>query len=335
MSSAAKPTPIFYLLHGEDDLSVEEAVGKMVRDLHKQPNADLNLARFDAATTPTSEIFGAAMAYPFMADKRLVIVRDYIGWYGRKGAGETGKRALEHLAITLPDLPDWTRFVLLERGALAENHRFVKLIRDHPAGYEKNFALPANPTDWIMRRARDVYASAIDPQAAAVLASVTTGDLRRADSELYKLALYVDGQHPITEADVAALTPYVPETTGFALVDALVEGRGAAASLTIRRLLEQDEDIFMIYGLIVRQFRLLVIAREHLDLGGGPAGLRDALGIRSDWQVEKIAKQARAFDLPRLEGVYRRLHEYDVQIKTGRIEAGVALDLVIAALNRT
>jgi len=327
--------PIFYLFHGDDDLGLAEAAAHMVRELRKSPNADLNRAQFDAAITPPNEIFGAAMAYPFMADKRLVIVRDYLAWHGRKGAGETGKRALEQLAATLPDLPEWTRFVLVERGTLPENHRFVKLVRAHAAGYEKAFALPKDATDWILKRARESYNTSIDPRAASALASVSGNDLRRADAELDKLTAYTNGTRPITEADVDRLTPYVAETTSFALVDALVEGRGAAASQTVRRLLQQEgEDIFMVFGLIVRQFRLLLIAREHIDSGGTPAGLRDALGIRSDWQAEKIAKQARTFDLPRLEAIYRRLHEYDVQIKTGRISGELAVDLLIAGLNK-
>ena len=57
------------------------------------------------------------------------------------------------------------------------------------------------------------------------------GDLRAADSELYKLSLYVDGERAIGEADVSLLTPYVSETSMFDMVDALAEGRTAAAWL--------------------------------------------------------------------------------------------------------
>jgi hypothetical protein len=37
-------------------------------------------------------------------------------------------------------------------------------------------------------------------------------------------------------------------------------------------------------------------------------------------------------NLAELEGIYRRLLDYDVEIKTGRIEAAAALDAVVGAL---
>lgn len=327
--------PIVYLLHGDDDLSIDEAVAKLLGDMRKQPNGEFNIGQYEGPTSPLNEVISAAMAYPFMSDRRLVIVRDLLAWAGRKGAGETGKRALEQLADALPALPDWTRFVLVERAPVNETNRILKLIRELPAGYEKQFALPKDATDWIIRRARDTYQAQIEGRAAAALASVTGNDLRRADSELYKLVAYTEGARPITEADVDTLTPYVAETTGFALVDALVEGRASAAAATVRRLLNQeDQDIFMIYGLIIRQFRLLLLAREHIDHGGTPAQLKDVLGVRSDWQLEKIVRQCRPFDLAGLERIYRRLHSYDVEIKTGRIAAELAVDLLIAGLSR-
>ncbi|MCS7070212.1 MAG: DNA polymerase III subunit delta [Anaerolinea sp.] len=327
--------PNVYLLHGDDDLGIAEAVDRLLAEMRALPNGEFNIAQHDGPTGALGEILSAAMAYPFMSDRRLVIVRDLIAWAGRKGAGEIGKRTLEQLAAALPALPAWTRFVLVERGPVSESSPILKLIRALPAGHEQQFALPKDATDWIVRRARDVYRVQIDGRAAAALASVTGNDLRRADNELFKLVAYTEGARPITEADIDALTPYIAETTGFALVDALVEGRGSAAAATVRRLLTQeDQDIFMIYGLIVRQFRLLLLAKEHIEHGGRPAQLRDVLGIRSDWQIEKIVRQCRPFDLPALERIYRRLHQYDVDMKTGKIDPELAVELLIAGLNR-
>lgn len=327
--------PTVYLLHGDDDLGIAEAVDRLLGEMRALPNGEFNIGQYDGPTGVLGEILSAAMAYPFMSDRRLVIVRDLLAWAGRKGAGETGKRTLEQLAAALPTLPPWTRFVLVERGPVSESSSILKLIRDLPAGHEQRFTLPKDATDWIIRRARDVYHVSIEGRAAAALASVTGNDLRRADNELFKLVAYTEGARPITEADVDTLTPYIAETTGFALVDALVEGRANAAAATVRRLLTQeDQDIFMIYGLIVRQFRLLLLAREHIDGGGTPAQLRDVLGLRSDWQIEKIVRQCRPFDLPALERIYRRLHHYDVEMKTGRIDPELAVDLLIAGLSR-
>jgi DNA polymerase-3 subunit delta len=44
----------------------------------------------------------------------------------------------------------------------------------------------------------------------------------------------------------------------------------------------------------------------------------------------KLARQAGNFEMDQLEGIHRQLLELDVAIKTGRIDAAVALELLVA-----
>ncbi len=324
--------PTFYIFHGDDDLRIEEEVTGMVAKMNEQPNGDLNTARFEAASSTIPEILSAALAYPFLADKRLVLVRDLLSWITRKGAGETGKHAVEALLEALPTLPEWTRLVFVERAKLADNHKILKLAQNDPGGFEKSFFVPKDSTSWIIKRAQELYGARIEPAAATALASVTVGDLRRADNELFKLVSYA-GERTITEADVRLLTPYVAEASMFEMVDALAEGRGKAAVSLVQHLLEQDEDVFGLYGMITRQFRLLLLAKEHLSGGGAPREIASAIGVHP-YVAEKLAKQTRSFTLEQLETVYRALQDYDFRMKTGQIEPRLALDLLIAGLTR-
>jgi len=182
MSKAVKT---FYLLHGDDDFGLEQELAAIRKRMGDGPNADLNtdefdgtVDEFDGTVASVPEVLNAVSSYPFLADRRLVIVRGMLGWITRKGAGETGKQAVEALLNALPTLPETARLVFVERGALAENSKLVKLARENPAGYEKLFASPSDATGWIMRRAKDAYETEIQPAAAAALAEVTGHDLR-------------------------------------------------------------------------------------------------------------------------------------------------------------
>jgi DNA polymerase-3 subunit delta len=328
----SKPTPTFYLFHGDDDLSIDEAVNKLRAAMGSDANADLNISEFEGQNTSVPEVVNAVSSYPFLADKRLVIVKGLLTWISRKGAGETGKKAVEQLLESLPTLPPYARLVFVEREKLADNNKLVKLAQSDPNGYEKCFAAPKDSTSWIIKRARDAYTAEIEPRAASALASVTAEDLRRADNELLKLVSYVGGERPISENDVALLTPYVAEASLFEMVDALAEGRGQVVVSLIHRLLgDQKEDPFALYGMIVRQFRLLLLAREYLSGGGNPAHLAEAIHVHS-FVAQKLAKQSRSFSVQQLERIYRALLDYDVKMKTGRIKPELALDLFIAAL---
>ncbi len=325
----AKPAPTFYLFHGDDDFRLEQEVQQFRAKLSDAPNADLNMSEFDGETTSAAEVINAARSFPFLADKRIVIVKGMLAWITRKGAGETGKKAVELLLESLPNLPETARLVFVERQKLPDSNKIVKLAREQ--GYEKLFDAPKDSTKWILKRAKDEYQAEIEPHAASALASVTGDDLRRADNELVKLALYANGERPITEQDVSLLTPYVAEADLFAMVDAMAEGRGQVALTLMHRLLEDKTDPFSLYGMIVRQFRLLLVAKEYLDAGGSPGGIAQAISVHN-FVAQKLAKQTRAFTLEQLEGIYRALLDNDFKIKTGRIKPELALDLLVARL---
>lgn len=330
----SKTPPTFYIFHGDDDLRIDEEVDKMRARMGSGAEADLNTAEFDGQTTDAAQVLSSASAYPFLFDKRLIIVKGMLAWITRKGAGETGKRAVERLAADLPKLPEWARVVFCERDKLPDTHKVIKAARESEYGFEKLFEAPRDASAWIIKRAADHYGAQIEPQAAAALASVIIGDLRRADNELLKLVAYVDGARPIRESDVALLTPYVSEANVFQMADAIAEGRGSAALEAYGKLLDQGEEPLMIYGMIVRQFRLLLLAKEHLAAGGYTNTLAEALNMRSGYGIDKVARQSRAFELDQLERIYRILQDYDRQMKTGMITPELALPLLIGSLTR-
>ena len=331
-------TPRFYLLYGDDSLALDAALAKMKASMGGDANADLNTDEFDAEDTDVAAILNAVCSFPFLADKRLVIARNVLRWNGRKGAGATGKKALERLADELPNLPETARLVLIERENLPDNNPILKLAQSHLHGYAKAFAVPKDSTHWIRRQAKSEYKVEIDPAAATALASVTGTDLRRADNELVKLVSYVGTERTITEDDVALLTPYVPETNIFQMIDALATGDGKTAFTLVDRVLRENprDDGFGLFAMVVRHFRLLLLTREHLASGGSsnPGSIAKAIGVRSSWQAKKLAVQSRLFTLAQLEQIYRRLQQYDADMKVGRIRPRLVLDLLVASLAR-
>lgn len=328
-------TTTFYILHGDDDLSIDEAVGKIRAKDADDPNAGLNTSEFDGSSATVPEIINAVTSYPFLSDRRMVIVKGLIGWITRKGAGQIGKDAVARLNDELPNLPDYARLILVERGAIKDNNAVMKVAKGLKNGKVQAFSAPKDPTSWIIDRARNAYEMRIDNRAAVALSAVIGDDLRRADNELVKLVNYVGVEdRSITEDDVAALTPYVPEANIFKMVDAIAEGRGELALDLMHRLLaDKKQDPFGLYGMIVRQFRLLLLTKEYLVSGGASGGIASAVGVRP-FVAQNLARQARGFSLADLETIYRSLAETDLKMKTGRIDPALALDLFVASIAR-
>lgn len=329
-------TKTFYIFHGDDALTRDEAVAKMRASMGTDSgaNADLNTSEHEGETVTVPEVINAVSSYPFLSDKRLVIVKGLLAHLTRKGAGAAGKQGMEYLLGALPTLPPYARLVLVERETLSDKDKIVRLAAEHPNGFVKAFQAPKDLSAWIRKRVVSEYQADIDHRAAAALAELVGDDLLRADSEIDKLVHYVEAARPITEADVAALTPYVPEASIFTMVDALANGQGAQALALMHRLMrEKDNDAFSLMGMIIRQFRLLLLAKEHLTTGGSPGSIAGALSV-APYTAQKLAQQSRTFSVTQLEHILRALADYDLKMKTGRIDQDLALDLFVASVTK-
>src|SRR5258707_14635977 len=89
------------------------------------------------------------------------------------------------------------------------------------------------------------------------------------------------------------------------------------------------QDPMSLLPMIYRQFRLLIQAREALDVGGDKRDLMKFPDFRSDFVAQKAIDQARNFTMEQLESIYRYLLDTDHGIKTGRVSDALALDLLV------
>jgi DNA polymerase III subunit delta len=327
-------TTTFYVLHGNDDLSIEEALNKLRAEMGTGTEAEMNITEFDGTRASVAEILNAVSSYPFLADKRMAIVTGLLTWITRKGAGQTGKDNVARLKDDLPNLPDYARLVLVERDGMSKNP-ITKLAASHERGFEREFKVPADTTGWIIHRAKKAYNVTIENRAALALGEVTGDDLRRADNELVKLVSYVEDGQPITEDDVATLTPYVAEANIFKMVDAIADGRARIALDLLHRLLsEKSQSPLGLYAMIVRQFRLLIMTKDLLGRGVQNNGeIAKSIGV-PPFVAKNLKGQCNSFDMPDLERIYRALQENDLKMKTGRIQPELALDLFIVSVAR-
>jgi len=100
----------------------------------------------------------------------------------------------------------------------------------------------------------------------------------------------------------------------------------------LHRLLE-NEDPFSLWGMVLRQFRLLIQAREILDGRGNKDDVARVLGLHP-FVAEKTTQQATHFSIESLENIYRELLRIDEGVKTSKITLDLAMDTLVVELTR-
>lgn len=133
----------------------------------------------------------------------------------------------------------------------------------------------------------------------------------------------------ITKSNIIKLLPKAkdilcqPPMMLFKFLDTMFDN--PAASLTLFHNVITYREAELVYSMLVRQFRNLIIAR---DLGA--AGLAEM----QRWQADKFVRQARNFDTVKLITLYRQLLTIDYQIKSGQTPYNMTelLDIFLLSL---
>ncbi len=325
------PNDNLLFLYGSDEF----AIARRLAEIQARHDKDgMNTARLEARTVSEDELNKAVNAMPFLGEKRLVFLANPSA---RTSAPAARQKFLDFLLAAPPS----TLVVLHE---LIDSRDFDKRLQDYPKHWlvkrAKNgefkselFLLPRlkDMPGWIIAEAKRQQGQ-MEPAAASRLSEMVGEETRVAAQEITKLLTYVNFARPVTAVDVEAVSVVSAQGDVFALVDALGSGDGKKAQKVLHRLLE-NEDAMALWGMVIRQFRLLLQAREIIEGRGGSLQVQQALGLH-EFVAGKVTDQARRFSLPALESIYHKLLEMDEGAKTSQVPLDLALDTLIVELTR-
>jgi len=327
---------MFYILYGQDDFSLNQAVEKIKAGLGDWEMLATSTTNLEGQHLTLSELRNKCDAAPFLSLHRLVIVDGLLGRFEvkqsrpRSGRGKSGNGLgeWEGLASYIGQMPETTALMLVDGEVKGHNPLLKKL---SPLAEVRTFPLlrGRDLKAWIQQRVREDGGD-ITPQAVNLLAELIGGDLWAMNGEIQKLLLYSQ-ERPIGEDDVRQLVSHVQEANIFALVDAVAEGRTELAQRILHRLYDDGVAPTYILVMITRQFRLIAQAK---DLGKGLSRLQiqDRLGLKSSYSLDKTLDQAKLYDFEGVKRAYDKLLETDLAIKTGKYSDKLALELLVTEL---
>ena len=207
---AGKIAPIYYL-SGEEPYYIDKVSEYLVDMFLKPEERDFNLDLVYGADVTVNQIIELCHAYPMMADRRVVLVRE-----------AQAIRSLDGLEQYLAHSTPTTVLIMCHKnGTLDKRKAAAKAIQQVGVLYENKrmpeSQLPTFIADYARRRKVQ-----IEPQAVQMLADHVGADLTRLAVEMDKLIMALpDGQTRITADGVEELTGVSKEFNNFELQSAL------------------------------------------------------------------------------------------------------------------
>ena len=328
---------MLYILLGEDDFSLVQWLEQIKRGIGDSALLAVSTTELDGQQMTLDQLRTVCETVPFLAQRRLVIVKGLLERFEPRG--KSSRQKIKHvsnqpneyksLAAYISKIPDSTILVLIDGRIRSSNPLFRELsaraeVRSFPLLRE------AKLRQWIQRRVTE-EGSSISPQAVNLMAKLVGGNLWIMTNEINKLVLFTSG-HRIEEGDVNRVVSYSQQANVFAMVDAVLEYKVRLAEQALQQLLQRGIAPAYLLVVLSRQFQMIVRAKELRNQGEPEAEIQNKLGLTSDFALHKTLEQADRYPLERLKEAYHKLLEADLSIKTGKYEAEVALNILIAEL---
>ncbi|MBR2822707.1 MAG: DNA polymerase III subunit delta [Clostridia bacterium] len=309
------------LFTGVEDHLKQEALSALRKALLPPGLEDLNETLLE--NPETDALIAAAETIPFMADRRLVVIRDYPPLVGR---AEADARLLEYL----PQVPPTALLLFYCVQPAVKTKKIVKAVQKLNGLVEfealKGAALTSFVTDAFRAQGREC-----DARTAEFLIFTCGSDTNLLLTEIAKIAAYRTDTPAVHPDDVKALATPSAESNVFQMVDAVVSGQDARALRLLRDTLLDGDDPVRLLGLLLRQFRLMQHVKIMQYEKRSPADMQSLMGL-SPYAFQQYLRQASLWSPRQIRDAVRLCLDTDLGIKSGRLPQKGTLETVILKL---
>lgn len=313
----------YYLFHGPNEFLIERALDDLKETLLPDSARPFNLEIFYGGESQPPDIVTQARSIPFLAGKRLVIVRRTEGFRAE---------ALDQFMPYLENPADSTCLVFVCSKADFKKG-FFKTIRSAGRAVYFEEIPEAQVPAWVKRSAAEM-GLVMDLQSCQYLQQVTGNDTRDLFGELEKIRIRF-GEGKVGLEEVRETVARTRSFTIFELMKLISNRECGPALVALNRYLEEEDKKggpLRLIGMLNRQLRLLYRTREILDRRGGRSEVEGILG-RARQSAGEFLSAARAWSLEELRTGLSLLYEADGHLKTGSA-AKTILEHVILSLCR-
>ena len=313
--------PSVLLFEGEDAGLMQSALKALRKALLPEGMEELNETRLEAPETDA--LIAAVETLPFMADKRLVLIRDYPALVGRAEPDE-------RLIAYLPRVPETSVLLFLCAQKPDARKKLYTLIKKSGGIVDFSSMTGRELTAFVINAFRERGKECAE-RTAEHLIFLCGSDSTRLLSEIEKIASLRSGQKDVHPQDVDALAVPSVESKVFQMIDAVVSGQDARAFSLLRAQLLSGENRVGILSMLLRQFRLM----QHIKImqyeKKRESEILAALGM-SPYIGSQYIRQASSWSNRQVRTAVHLCLNTDYQIKSGQLNQEGALESVMLQL---
>lgn len=300
-------------LTGENSFMLQQELRRIVDEFVAE-HSDMALEQIDGEEAEFDRIREALQSLPFLASKKLVVLRT-------PGANKQFTESAEALLTELSDSTD----VLIVEPKPDKRTAYYKFLKKHTELTDYPELDVPQLAKWLVQTAKEQGAN-LSLSDATYLVERVGANQQLLSNELAKLLQYDTN---ITRATIDLLTERTPQSTIFELLDAALAGHSKRALELYHEQRSMKVEPQQILALLGWQLHILAIVKT--------AGERDPSDIAKDaklnpFVVRKSQGIVRRMTLSELKELIHNVLTLDIRLKSANIDADEALQNLILTL---
>lgn len=320
-----KDEDLIYLFTGTSEIFIKNRMNRIIQSFNKY---EYTIIKYDMETTSLSTVLSDAITVPFLEELKIIILKN--PKFLTKSATSTKdeiKAMLKYLKNPCDStllIIDATNTVINQSNEIYKMLKNVGRIIDYPDPEEIELK------GWIVR-SFDANGIDIKDDALTLLLEYIGDDQARLSQEIDKLSSYVGKGGTIRKEDIKLLVPKNINNEIYLLIKAIINHDLALTNQIYDNLITHTKDSLTIFSLISNKFKELLSTYRLLKYGYSQSDIAKFYNV-STGKAYYIVQEARAFKLSDLEFYIDKLAELDYQIKSGKLDKTIGLELLLLKL---
>lgn len=303
---------MIYLLYGTKDYLIKNEIQNI-----SKPFDELNISKLDFADCGLNTFLDECQTISMFSDKKLVIAENATMF---TSGGTKDIDALEQY-LNSPN-PSTTVVFAVYAEKLDERKKIVKLVKKIAKIMEFN-----NEKDIRKYIKNELGTYQISEESINLLIDRVGENELLIQNEINKLKLY-KGNNIITNEDIIKITHKNINIDTFKLIDHIVNKKNDEAMEMYSEMINQNEEPIKIIVMLANQFRIMYQVKELVKIGYSEKEIATKLKLHP-YRVKLANQNSRKFKSDTLIKYLKKLSDIDYNIKSGKIDKYLALELFI------
>lgn len=307
------------LINCESYLLVNEKICEIIKE-------SKNVTTFDLNNAGLEDVILEAGYFSMFEEEKYIIVKNATFF----GSGKLSESDTELLINYMKSPNENTTIIFICSEKIDARKKVTKLIKDNNA----LIVIPNLKYYEIENRVQEYYQKKGYKIALETVKYIVSNCLNNYDivmNEVNKIALFYNEPGFIKHEDVVKIVSKSLNTNNFLFIDALVYNDLETSFNLLNDLKALKVEPTALIALISRDFRIMLQVKTLLEQNKREYEIMKELNLM-DWQLEKYLKKIFPYKIKELENIILRLAKLDLDIKSGKIDKFIGLELFILEL---